>query len=60
MEKQHKRQLGCRVPELTHRQIKKVMDLERMTQGEVVALAVERLWQEMKKELDEEIERIIV
>lgn len=45
-----KQQLNVRIPNLTRRQINEIAELEAMTPGEVVALAVERLWQSMQKE----------
>lgn len=45
-----KQQLNVRIPNLTRRQLNNIAEREAMTPGEVVALAVERLWQEMKKE----------
>lgn len=44
-----KQQLNVRIPNLTRRQLDEIAELEAMTAGEVVALAVERLWQSIQQ-----------
>lgn len=44
--KKQKRQLNVRTPEITRQQIDSIAAIERMTAGEVVTLAVDRLYRE--------------
>ena len=41
-----KRQLNVRISDLTHRQIDELVDREDLTKGEVVMIAIDRVWRE--------------